>query len=110
MNEHPPLPSQQEQPAELEKPSIALRRAHAFQAVFGQPDNRSADQRIVMEHLRAMCGRDVAVFQADRNGNFDPLRAAHIDGAQTQYLIIKRQLAVARRAAEKDKPKPKTKR
>lgn len=100
-----PNPTQQKA-AELTQ---ARRRAKAFEAVFGQSTRRNADQRLVIDHLRMMCGRDSAVFQADSVGNFDPLRAAQKDGAQTQYLIIKRQLAIARKTTD-EKPKVKVKR
>lgn len=84
------------------------RLAEAFQSVFGQPAKRSSDQRLVMEHLREMCGRDKPVFQPDKNGTFDPLAAAHRDGASTQYLIIKRQLVIALKNLEvKKKPEAK---
>lgn len=106
MSETPPLPLPQ---ATEQAPSQARRTALAFQSVFGQPIRRSADQRIVIEFLREACGRDRPIFQQDKVGNFDPLRAAHIDGAQTQYLIIKRQLTRARRLLEADKPKVKVK-
>lgn len=86
----------------------AKRLAEAFQGVFAQPGRRSSDQRLVMEHLREMCGRDRPIFQQDKEGRFDPLRAAHLDGAATQYLIIKRQLAIALKNAEpKKKPEAK---
>jgi hypothetical protein len=71
---------------------------------------RSADQSLVLEHLRLMCGRDKPIFREDKEGRFDPLRAAHVDGAQTQFLIIKRQLEIARKLVEADKPKAKVKR
>lgn len=105
-----PVPPQSAQP-EQSAPSQARRLAKAFEGVFGQPSGkRSADQRLVIEHLRLMCGRDKPIFQAVNNGNFDPLRAAHIDGAQTQYLIISRQLRVAKRMSEVEKPKARVKR
>lgn len=95
----------------VETPSRARRLAKAFESVFGQPmGKRSADQRLVLEHLRKCCGRDQPVFQVDKVGNFDPLRAAHIDGAQTQYLIIKRQLAIAAALEDPIKKKPRIKR
>lgn len=100
-----PNPTQQKA-ADL---TLARRRAKAFEAVFGQPARRNADQRLVVDHLRAMCGRDSAVFQPDAAGNFDPLRAAQKDGAQTQFLIIKRQLSIARKTTD-EKPKVKVKR
>lgn len=109
MSEAPPLPGAQ--PAEEPIAPKAKRLAMAFLSVFGPANGkRSADQRLVLEHFRLMCGRDKPVFQVDKNGNFDPLRAAHIDGAQTQYLIIKRQLAVAQKLTAADKPKVKVKR
>lgn len=106
------LPQSQTAPTEPERPASPARRlAKAFESVFGQPTGkRSADQRMVLYHLRLACGRDKPVFQVDKVGNFDPLRAAHIDGAQTQYLIIKRQLALAKRMANDEKPKARVKR
>lgn len=95
----PPPPAK---PAEISK---ARRLALAFEEVFGQAPRRSSSQRLVTDHLRYMCGRDTPVFVPDKAGSFDPLRAAHKDGAQTQYLIIKRQLAVARKTREEAKPK-----
>ncbi len=98
MNEAPPRTE-----AESAAPNRARRVALAFLNVFGAPQRRTGDQRLVVEHLRAMCGRDVAIFQQDKIGNFDPLRAAHTDGAQTQFLIIKRQVAVALKIGEEKK-------
>ena len=86
----------------------ARRLALAFQSVFGS-SRRSADQKLVLDHLRKCCGRDAPVFVADKEGRFDPLRAAHIDGAQTQYLIIKRQLAIAARVGDEPAKKPNVK-
>jgi hypothetical protein len=106
----PPLPNAGPTPeAPTLAPSKTRQIALAFQSVFGQPSRRSNDQRIVLEHLRKCCGRDAPIFQPDKNGNFDPLRAAQIDGAQTQYLIVKRQLAIARKLSEVEKGKPKVK-
>jgi len=73
--------------------------------VFGQSSRRSSDQRLVMEHLRECCGRDKPVFQKDTIGQYDALRAAHIDGAQTQYLIISRQLRNAAKIGDEKKRK-----
>lgn len=110
MSDTPPLPGAQP-PAEQPMPSQAKRLAMAFLGVFGpERGKRSADQRLVLDHLRLMCGRDKPVFQVDKNGNFDPLRAAHVDGAQTQFLIIRRQLAVAEKLTAAEKPKVKVKR
>lgn len=106
MSETPPLPAAAEEPTV----SQARRLALAFQSVFGQPIRRSADQRLVIAHLRLMCGRDSAIFQQNKIGDYDPLRAAHTDGAQTQFLIIKRQLEKARKFAEKEKVNVKVKR
>lgn len=88
--------------------SKAKRLALAFQSVFGQSARRSSDQRLVLEHIRKCSGQDGPIFVVDKEGRFDPLRAAHIDGARTQYLIIERQLELARRDDEQ-KPKPKAK-
>lgn len=104
----PPLPSAPGEQTEAAK-SRASRTALAFEGVFGREKGpRSSDQRLVLDHLRLMCGRDGPVFDADKVGNFDPLRAAHRDGAQTQYLIIKRQLRIAAKlGTEKKKVVPK---
>lgn len=82
--------------------SKSRRLAAAFLSVFGTTGRRSADQRLVIAHLRDMCGRDTTVFKPDSTGRFDPLRAAQIDGAQSQFLIIKRQIE---KATEFAKPK-----
>jgi len=98
MNDVPPIPSGVPDLPVLTLPTVsqARRLALAFESVFGQASGRrSSDQRMVIDHLRKQCGRDAPIFQVDKAGNFDPIRAAHIDGAQTQYLIIKRQLAAA---------------
>lgn len=88
----------------------AKRLADAFQEVFGQPTiRRSSSQRLVIEHLREMCGLDGPLFEQDKEGRFDPLRAAQKDGAQTQFKIIKRQLRIALKNAE-PKKKPEAKR
>ncbi len=86
----------------------AARLAKAFECVFGQVGRRSSDQTMVLDHLRKCCGRDAPIFQLDAIGNYDPIRAAHIDGAQTQFLIIKRQLSIASSAGG-DVKKPKVK-
>lgn len=101
----PPIPK-----PESDKPNVARRLAKAFLNVFGPPSRRSADQRLVIAHLRERCGRDTPVFETDKVGNFDPLRAAHKDGAQTQFLIIKRQVARAMAFESEEKPKVRVKR
>ena len=100
--------SMTEESPTVEAVNRSKRLAAAFGSVFGQPGLRSSNQTIVRDHLRKCCGRDGPVFTPDAQGRFDPLRAAQIDGAQTQYLIIKRQLQIASRQ-ELEKPKPKTK-
>lgn len=90
--------------------NASKRTAKAFLNVFGPPSRRSSDQRIVIAHLRQMCGRDTAVFEQDREGRFDPLRAAHKDGAQTQFLIIKRQVERALKFEADERPKVRAKR
>jgi hypothetical protein len=99
-------------PTPVETVSAAKRLHTAFQSVFGQPSLRSSNQRLVLEHLRKVTCMDMPIFTntgPDRSGSFDPLAAAHRDGARTMYLIIERQLELARLSAE-DKPKPKAKR
>lgn len=77
---------------EVEQVSRAKRLAAAFNTVFGQARSRSADQRLVLAHLRDMAAVDTAMFVGDKNGTFDPLAASHRDGARCQFLIIERQL------------------
>jgi hypothetical protein len=89
----------------VEQVSHARRLALAFQSVFGQQARRSSDQRLVLEHIRKCSGHDGPIFQTDKEGRFDPIRAAHLDGARTQFLIIERQLEIARRPTD-SKPKP----
>lgn len=81
-------------------------------AVFGAPGKvgRNTDQRLVLAHLRRVGSCDLPLFQADKNGTFDPLAAAHRDGARTITLIIERQLEIAKKMNEEEKPKPKVKR
>jgi len=85
----------------IETVSKAKRLALAFQSVFGQPGRRSSDQKLVLEHIRKCAGQDTPIFLCDKEGRFDPIRAAHIDGARTQYLIIERQLELARKSENK---------
>lgn len=78
----------------------ARRLALAFQSVFGTALRRSADQRLVLEHIRKVAAADSPIFTTDKEGRFDPLRAAHLDGARTISLIIDRQIAIAAKLDE----------
>lgn len=99
--------------AEAPKPSQARKLALAFQAVFGQPGRnaRGPDQRAVMKHLRKVCAVDENMFQFVPGQPADPIAAAHRDGARAAFMIIERQLALARKEDDEiEKPKPKVKR
>jgi hypothetical protein len=86
--------------------SKTARLALAYQEVFGQSGNRTSSQRLVLESVRDRACQDLPIFDADKNGAFDPLRAAHRDGARTVYLFIERMLERARNMIKKqDKPK-----
>lgn len=82
--------------------SRAKRLAAAFNSVFGQARGRSTDQRLVLDHLRFMACVDTAMFVGDKVGTFDPLAAAHRDGARVQFLIIERWLT---KYVEQQEPK-----
>lgn len=84
--------------------------AMAFDRVFGQPSRRGADQRLVIEVLREACGYGKAIFRFNHDGMTDTHAAAHRDGAQTQFLIIERNLQTAREIQAEEKAKPKVKR
>lgn len=73
----------------------AKRLALAFQSVFGTEFRRSSDQRIVIDHIRKCGAWKSPIFTTDAEGRFDPMRAAHLDGARTISLIIERQLEIA---------------
>lgn len=93
-------------PSPQESASHARRLAKAFEDVFGTDERRTSSQRIVLEHIRK-CGNYASpIFTPDKIGAFDPLRAAHIDGARTIALIIDRQLSIA--SAVNEQPKKPT--
>ena len=110
MNSVPPVPAA----AEVPKLSQARRLALAFQAVFGQAGRnaRGPDQRVVIAHLKKVCAVDRPVFQKispDSPIPYDPIAAAMRDGARAVYLIIERQLEIARKEVDQDMPKTKPK-
>ena len=114
MSEAEPVPpSHQKTLEEPAKVSPARKLALAFQSVFGQPGRnaRSADQTLVLNHLREVCCVNGLIFKADAQGRFDTHAAAQRDGARSMFLIIERNLDFARKVSEaQEKPKPKTKR
>jgi len=95
------------QPVSAAAETKATRLAAAYQDVFGQASRRTSSQKLVMDSMRDRACQDLPIFDADKIGNFDPLRAAHKDGARTIYLYIERQLDRARHNVEKTKPKTK---
>lgn len=112
IDQPPPLPTPDQ--AAIAKPSEARRLALAFQSVFGQAvrTGRTADQRLVLRHLRKVCCADALVFQTHpQTGAMDPIAAAQRDGARSVILIVERWLARARKTdAEEtgERKKPKT--
>ena len=71
------------------------RIASAFQDVFGQAGRRTDSQEDVFRTLSELCYRDKPIFVVDKAGRFDPLRAAHVDGARTVMLAIDEELRLA---------------
>ena len=76
---------------EAPKLQAAKRLALAYQAVLGQPNRRSSDQKLVIDDLRERSAVDTFMFE----GDFNPYRAAQRDGARVQFLVIERMLSKA---------------
>ena len=88
----------------------ALRTAQAFAAVFGQGTRRTADQRIIYEHLQKIARDEINVFQfaGETDGILVSIKAAHRDGAQVILRVIDRQISVASEAQKPKKQPPQT--
>ena len=96
-------------PKEVSEATIRKARiAAAFEKVFGQPEMRGDDQKLVWQALEARGYYRRPIFSFEK-GTTDPVTAAHRDGARTLVLSIERELEHAR-ANPADKPKPKSKR
>lgn len=78
----------------------------AFLSVFGDEKNRSTDQKMVYNHLKECAGHERIKFGGSRNMEFNPLIAAQLDGAESQFLIIKRRVSNALKQSD-SKPKRK---
>lgn len=105
-------PSPQADVTEQQK-AERMRTALAFLEVFGKEGKRTANQRLVMEHLERGISEDENTFRFGKNQAVDGISAIaagiHRDGAQTWIRIIKRQISSAEEAT-KEKTKPKVKR
>lgn len=86
------------------------RLANAFAEVFGQPRGRTAQQRLVFEHLEACAGGDGNDYRLNdaRDGIKVIVAGIHIDGAKSVLRIIGRQLHIAATQGSGEKPKPVT--
>ena len=88
----------------------AERLATSFEAVFGQPKKRTAEQQAVLGHLEVCAGDDQNAYRfSDARDGISLIAAGiHRDGAKSLLRIIERQLAIAARKKEPAKAKPKT--
>lgn len=73
-----------------------LRLANDFVAVFGLDGKRSRSQLNVLRHLYLDGNAFQFGAEATGDGITQIIRAAHRDGAQSQYRIIERQLSIAK--------------
>ena len=87
------------------------RIANAFVAVFGKGDGRSAEQKLVLEHLETCAGDDGNSYRFNDARDGVALIAAgiHRDGARSILRIIERQCSLAEKP-DKSVANPKTKR
>lgn len=102
----------------LPPPSEAVQQARAkahrlsvaFQAVFGQGARRTAQQKLVLEHLSVCAGDDQNAYRFNEARDGVALIAAglHRDGAKSILRVIERQLAIAGSTREVKKAQPKT--
>jgi hypothetical protein len=84
----------------------ARRLDQAFYAIFGHPSRRTTDQKLVLECLSDYASDQSPIFVADKEGRFDPLRAAHVDGGRAIFLLINRKV---KRAVKAQSPQSKPK-
>lgn len=84
----------------------ALQLAEAFEAVFGAPKKRTAQQKTVLEHLGVCAGDDSNsyCFNGAKDGVALIAAGVHRDGARSMLRIIERQVS---RAAELRANRPK---
>ena len=90
----------------------AQRLAGAFESVFGKGTRRSAEQKLVLEHLAHCAGDDQNSYRFNEARDGVSLIAAgiHRDGARSVLRIIDRQLEIAANVKVAKKEKPVTKR
>jgi hypothetical protein len=76
-----------------------LYKARAFLTVFGDPKNRSPEQRLVLQQFATYCGDDENLFQfggnPPRDGAAVALAAAQRDGALIPLRLINRNVRLA---------------
>jgi hypothetical protein len=71
--------------------------ALAYREVFGPEHQRTETQQLVWEDLQHRASHNQSIFRPDKLGQFNPLNAAHIDGARTLFLGISRMIRKADR-------------
>lgn len=108
MSELKPEPTEGQQQARAR----AQQLANAFQAVFGQPRKRTAEQQRVLDHLATCAGDDCNAYQFNQARDGVALIAAglHRDGAKSILRVIERQLLIASNVKPAKAEKPKVRR
>jgi hypothetical protein len=80
--------------------------ATAFEAVFGQPDARSREQRLVATELEHRCFFKEPILGLKRTGGMCPEYGRWGEGRRSVWLIILSQLEAAQaKETPADKPK-----
>lgn len=83
------MPNDTDSENELTKQQQKLREiAVSFAKVFGAPDSRTKEQKIVMETLESSCYMHRPLFVQDATGAVCPVRAALTEGKRTAILEI----------------------
>jgi hypothetical protein len=98
--------------AQLQAKARSTRLAQAFAALFGQEKKRTAEQKLVIEHLTICAGDDGNSYRFNEAKDGVALIAAgiHRDGAKSLLRVIERQLAIAANLHVEKPPKPVSKR
>ena len=90
----------------LQAKAKAHRLAAAFETVFSKGSRRTAEQRLVVEHLskHAEDGLNCYRFNEAHDGVALIAKGLWRDGAQSVLRVIERQLSLAAKPLPKDKP------
>jgi hypothetical protein len=65
-------------------------RAGAYRRLLGNPHNQ--DSRVVLADMAKFCRAHETTAAVDRNGKFDELAAARLDGRREVWLRVQRHL------------------